>query len=227
MFGSVEQQIRSLFSRVKILEDWASQVPTKVEDPRLSAVTSNREGGSTAGASSGGGGGGPSTIPESSVVFDPSGGHNHDGSDSTLIDLLGDATGTNAAVVVEKARGIEFPTPAAADDLKFLMYLHASTEYVLRGPTGPIVSTAIDLTATADHFVILVDASGANRTVTLPTAVGIKGRMYVVKKNDTGGNSVTVDADGAETIDGAATVATSVPYQSFTLISDNSGWAII
>jgi hypothetical protein len=58
-------------------------------------------------------------------------------------------------------------------------------------------------------------------TVTLPTAVGLSGRHYHVKNVGTG--TVTVDANGTETIDSALTLVLA-PMDSGHVISDNVEW---
>ena len=71
-------------------------------------------------------------IPEEDILFDDSTGHDHDGAGGgTPITISGDVTGTNNAAVVEAARGIEFPTPAAGDDGEALVYNHGTGAYVL------------------------------------------------------------------------------------------------
>ena len=63
-------------------------------------------------------------------------------------------------------------------------------------------------------------------TITLPTAVGIKGYRFIVK-NVRLGATVTVDADGTETIDGELTQTIAEQYISLTFVSDGSSWFIV
>jgi len=79
--------------------------------------------------------------------------------------------------------------------------------------------------ATLAAPVLLVDASGASITVNLPAAAG--GGRFVVKKKDSSAYTVTIDADGAETIDGALTQVLAFQYDSLTLVSDGSDWWLI
>jgi len=71
-------------------------------------------------------------------------------------------------------------------------------------------------------------ATGAPITITLPTAQVVTGRSIVVK--DAGGNAstnnITIDTEGAETIDGAATAVIAADYNSINLYSDGSNWFI-
>ena len=47
-------------------------------------------------------------------------------------------------------------------------------------------------------------------------------KMFVIKRIDTSGNTVTIDADSAQTIDGSLTI-TLAPYESVTLVCPNTG----
>jgi hypothetical protein len=61
-------------------------------------------------------------------------------------------------------------------------------------------------------------------TVTLPTAVGVSAKHYHIKNVGTG--TVTIDADGTETIDSALTLILA-PMDSAHVISDNVEWWLI
>jgi hypothetical protein len=82
-------------------------------------------------------------IPETQVLFDTSTGHNHDGTDSTLITLAGDVSGTNAATTVDKIKNVAVTAPVAGDDEKFLSYEHSGPSY-----TWDFVTLAGDVTGT-------------------------------------------------------------------------------
>jgi hypothetical protein len=71
-----------------------------------------------------------------------------------------------------------------------------------------------------------VSASGAARTVTLPAASGMAGKVVEVKKTDSTTNVVVVDGNGSETIDGALIFVLYVPYQSIRLVCDGSNWHV-
>lgn len=78
---------------------------------------------------------------------------------------------------------------------------------------------------TADGEAILYDASGGNSTVNLPAASA--NAQITIKKTDATANTVTIDGNGAETIDGGLTAVLTTQYESITLISDGSNWFII
>lgn len=81
-------------------------------------------------------------------------------------------------------------------------------------------------TRTSGTEVILGDASGGAVTVNLPASSGNKA-MFVIKKTDSSANTVTVDGNAAETIDGGATAVLTRQFESITLVCDGSNWHII
>jgi len=71
-------------------------------------------------------------------------------------------------------------------------------------------------------------SAAAGYTLYLPTAVGNGGRYYLLFKSDNNANLITLDANGAETIDGQSTF-TGLNYQYACVIlrSDNTEWVIV
>ena len=90
-----------------------------------------------------------------------------------------------------------------------------------------IRSVSATTTALYTDDTILVDATGAARTVNLPAATNQTGKRYTIKKIDASVNAVTVDPSGAETVDGAATYPLVVQYQSVTCQSDGTTWWVL
>jgi len=90
-----------------------------------------------------------------------------------------------------------------------------------------ITSTSSDITLDATHHTVKVDASSAGRTETLPAASGCARRIYIIKKIDSSGNTVTVDGNASETIDGATTYVLSAQWKYVTIQSDGSNWMVI
>jgi hypothetical protein len=82
--------------------------------------------------------------------------------------------------------------------------------------------TALDAT----HHTVFCDSTAASVTVTLPTAAGIAGRRYVVKKL-VAANSVIVATTGGQLIDGATPYTMTVIYDSVTVQSDGANWWIV
>lgn len=71
-------------------------------------------------------------------------------------------------------------------------------------------------------------SAAAPYTLYLPTAVGNGGRYYIFYKSDDNSNLITLDANGAETIDGQLNY-TGLSYQYACVIfrSDNTEWIIV
>lgn len=83
-------------------------------------------------------------------------------------------------------------------------------------------------TLTSAHDIVTCDTSGGAFTVTLPTAVGIEGKEYILKYSDSGIiNALTVDGDGSETIDGATTTTLNTEGETLRIISDGANWVIL
>lgn len=81
-------------------------------------------------------------------------------------------------------------------------------------------------TADAQDHTITCDATGGTFTVTLPAAASHTGRIYVIKKT-TAANTVTIDANASETIDGATTVDLTTQYSGKVIQCDGTNWHII
>lgn len=101
------------------------------------------------------------------------------------------------------------------------------------GVSLPTVAKTTDYTATMTDFGILVDATGAAVTVTLPALAEAynagdgTGKVLWVKKTDASGNAVTVDGAAAETINGAATASLAAQHDTCFLMAASGGWHII
>jgi hypothetical protein len=84
------------------------------------------------------------------------------------------------------------------------------------------ISSATTLSWAQD--LVHCNATSAAFTVTLPAAASYLGKVYTVRKIDASGNAVTIDGNGAETIDGAATQSLSSQWQYLTIRSDGVAW---
>ena len=112
----------------------------------------------------------------------------------------------------------------------------ADTGTLYVGRTGDVVTpvkggwtvTAVKTGAYTAAWGELVrcDPSGGGFTVTLPSAVGRAGESVAVKNTTTSTNTITIDGDGSETIDGAANVTITTSRGRAVLVSDGSGWLV-
>jgi len=85
--------------------------------------------------------------------------------------------------------------------------------YIARTATYTLTASDFQLECTANTF-----------TVTLPSAVGITGRIYSIKNS--GAGTITVAGDGTENIDGANTQSLA-QWDNLKVVSNNVGWIII
>lgn len=90
-----------------------------------------------------------------------------------------------------------------------------------------ILTKTTTYTALNTDCVLLV-TSAAAWTLTLPAAATATGQILIIKKTDAAANAVTIDGNGAELIDGAATNAEiDAQYDCLILLCDGTGWHII
>lgn len=126
-------------------------------------------------------------------------------------------------------------TPDNADEIpiwdnSLSAYRKMTRGNFLAGLSGLLLVNTYASTHLADvstDDIILMNAVGGALTVNLPSAASAAGKVFYIKKTDASGNSVTIDASGGETIDGALTVALTTQYQSRTIVSDGTQWWII
>jgi hypothetical protein len=90
-----------------------------------------------------------------------------------------------------------------------------------------VTTKTANATVAAIDFTVLCNNTTGPITITLPTAVGIGGRMYIIKKTSPAGNTVTIACNGTQTIDGNATYLLTTQYSSLMIQSDGVNWGII
>lgn len=122
--------------------------------------------------------------------------------------------------IPESSNRSDWPRLVSRANTDVTRRLRAVERFTVRAvtATGDIASTDALVTA---------DATSAAITLTLPTIATSLGRHLVIKKTDASGNAVTVDANGAETIDGAANFALAAQYDSVTLIAGATEWHVV
>lgn len=109
-----------------------------------------------------------------------------------------------------------------------LSYDSTTTRWMVVGTassTTVVTTVSADTVLTSLNDVVLVNASGAARTITLPAPSS--GKRISIKKTDSSANAVTISRSSTETIDGNSSVSLSAQYDSYTVISDGTNWFII
>lgn len=94
-------------------------------------------------------------------------------------------------------------------------------------PTFKQMRVAADYTATKQDYYIGVTSTAAPRTITLPALAAVPEWIEYVIKDESGGagaNNITIDGDGAETIDGATTKIINSNYGAVRLLRGESAW---
>lgn len=86
-------------------------------------------------------------------------------------------------------------------------------------------SSLVD-TNTISKDINLVSAAGGNVLVNLPAPPISAGRLLYVKKTDSSTNTVTIDQNGSETIDGGTSYVLYNQFESVTLICDGTNWHV-
>lgn len=117
------------------------------------------------------------------------------------------------------AHGHAHSSAVAGDGGNFLAAPHVGGLYF-----GYIEVESADYTVTPVDGVILVNASGAARTITLPLTTNSTtqfGQQVTVIKTDSSGNAVTVQRQGVtDTINGVTSMTLASQYSSVTLFAD-------
>jgi hypothetical protein len=98
-----------------------------------------------------------------------------------------------------------------------------------RGADGylfPFLAVTSTYTLSLNDALVFADATSGSFSITLKPARECEQKRVTIKKT-TAANTVTIDPDGSETIDGAATYALSAQYASVELVSYNGSWWIV
>ena len=90
-------------------------------------------------------------------------------------------------------------------------------------PTA-VSSKSANYTLVNADAIILGDATSAAFTLTLPTAVGLSGKVFWLKKIDSSINAITIATTSAQTINGQSTRHLATQYELLALASDGANW---
>ena len=110
-------------------------------------------------------------------------------------------------------------TDVVVDTPDNLFYAIPSTTTTLS-----VVTKTADYTVTSTDDVVLVNAASGSVNIYLPASGTVTGREFTVVKIDSGTNTVTVDPNGSETINGSSTFVISSQYGAIRTFADGSNW---
>jgi hypothetical protein len=95
--------------------------------------------------------------------------------------------------------------------------------YIL--PEVSAKSANYTVVAADEGNIIDVDTTSGDVTISLTAAATLgDGYTLYVRKNDASANTVIIDPDGSETVNGSSTKSLTAQYQSLKLICDGSNW---
>lgn len=86
---------------------------------------------------------------------------------------------------------------------------------------------AQDYTATATDKIIFGNTSSANLTVTLPNPAIVKGKIYTIKKDNSGEEYYLYVQGQISGIPNGQSLYTAIPYTGWRVVSDGNEWRII
>ena len=159
----------------------------------------------------------------------------------TVLDTLNltvslDTAYTNAVSKINSGNGIIATKNAKDYSLKIDTTIKASaslTGFLSYSDYNKFNVGIKPLSAPSANYSILptdyyLDCTGGSSgiTVTLPTAVGVTGKTYVITKVDAGVGYVTIATTSSQTISGSATYQLLMQYVSVTLHSNGSNWIL-
>ena len=90
-----------------------------------------------------------------------------------------------------------------------------------------VMGVTSNYTVSYNDAFIPVDATTGNVTITLLPAREMEQKRLTIKKTDASANTVTIDASGTETIDGALTRVITTQYASIEIMAYNGNWLIV
>jgi len=108
-------------------------------------------------------------------------------------------------------------------------YINGNVEFAknIAYPVNATLTINTTLTSANTKVIYPIDASAGNKTLILPDAATVTGRMYMISTTaDPGTYNIAISATGGDTIGTAASLATTTPA-GLTLISDGTRYGVV
>lgn len=137
-------------------------------------------------------------------------------------DMVPGPTGPTGATLLSELSDVQLATLTPADILTY-----NGTKWV-NGPDYPALGYTDIITVTSNYSLTLTNVAilcNGLLTITLPSAVGIKGKTYHIK--NIGTQIVTINTIGSETVDGSAGIIIKKCWNSYKIISDGVNWFVV
>ena len=118
-------------------------------------------------------------------------------------------------------------SPLATSEVFSAPAYDVNARYAIGTPGASAVAELPPNAASSKVLQGLIDATAGAKTYPLPPAASMRGETVFAKKLDASANTVTIQASGAETIDGANTKVLSTQWQYAQLYSNGTSWFVI
>ena len=100
--------------------------------------------------------------------------------------------------------------------------------FEVNGSYGQKVTTVTtNVTLDDTHSIVICDNGAVAKTITLPTAVGITGRIYTIKRGEASTADVTIVTSSSQMIDGEMDYMLMNAKESVTIVSNGSNWKVM
>lgn len=107
------------------------------------------------------------------------------------------------------------------------VYTRDNLNYIISTTTNVTTISSSNYTALESDDLILCNCNLNNINIALPAASSLQGHEYTIKKIDSTANTVTINPNGAETIDGESSYTLSSQYQVIQIRSDGTNWYLM
>jgi hypothetical protein len=142
---------------------------------------------------------------------------------------LGASGGFTTRLVSAATSSYTLTWPVAVPSItNSLMIFNTSgtASFASRGVVSTVAKTTT-YTAVQGDEVILCSTAGGSWVLTLPAAASNTGMVLTAKKTTSDTNTLTIDGNASETIDGSTTFVITAQYESVTIVCDGSNWYAI
>lgn len=180
----------------------------------------------------GGGGAKPSTLAQGKMVV-RSDGNVGIGTTSPNNNAILDLTSTTKSfmpprMTTTQKNAVGTPTAGMVVYDSTMNRLSVYNGSIWTGAGGMAISTQIaNYTITNADNLIRGDATSGAITITLPTAVGISGAVFYIKKIDSSSNAVNIATTSSQTMDGVTSIAITTRYQAYQFVSNGTNWDVL
>lgn len=97
----------------------------------------------------------------------------------------------------------------------------------VQAESRPTVVNPVSPYTASNGDIIIWDATSGNKVLNLPAAATSVNYRIDIKKTDSSVNTLTVDPNGAELIEGGTTAVLTTQYESISIVCDGTEWWVL